>query len=144
MTSKTCNKCHQTKLLEEFPKKKDNKDGRHGSCKVCEGKRKEKYKYTTEEWSNWRRKKKFGLTEEQYKKMLSDQHHCCAICNIHLDDYVGIHGRGKKVDSFTVDHDHATGKIRGLTCFRCNLMLGYAQDNPNILEAGSKYLKEKA
>lgn len=141
---KACNKCGEIKELELFPKKKDMKDGRHGSCKVCEGKRKSKYKYTTEQWSDWRRKKKFGLEKDDYNYMLKEQNYSCAICNIKLNDYVGIYGKGKKLDSFTVDHDHTTGKIRGLTCFRCNLMLGYGQDNPAILEAGANYLKEKA
>jgi hypothetical protein len=140
---KSCKKCGEIKDLESFPKKKDNRDGRSNSCKVCEGKRKDKYKYTPEQWSDWRRKKKFGLEKDDYNSMLETQNYSCAICNIKLEEYIGLHGNGKKVDSFTVDHNHATGKIRGLTCFRCNLMLGYAQDNPKILEAGATYLKEK-
>lgn len=41
-----------------------------------------------------------------------------------------------------VDHDHATGLVRGLICINCNYMLGHAKDNPLIILSAFKYLKE--
>lgn len=43
-------------------------------------------------------------------------------------------------DKIVFDHDHKTGKHRGWICTNCNIMLGYAKDNPAVLIAGAKYL----
>ena len=39
-----------------------------------------------------------------------------------------------------IDHDHKTGKIRGVLCYRCNSLLGYAEDNILIFENAIRYL----
>ena len=41
-----------------------------------------------------------------------------------------------------LDHCHRTEKIRGLICSHCNLMLGFGNDNPTVLEKGAKYLRK--
>lgn len=63
--------------------------------------------------------------------MLKAQNGVCAICS---DDKPGGFGTWK------VDHDHATGAVRGLLCNSCNAMLGYAKDNLDILHSASLYL----
>lgn len=40
-----------------------------------------------------------------------------------------------------IDHDHPTGKVRGLLCAQCNRMLGFAKDSPAVLRAGAAYLE---
>lgn len=67
----------------------------------------------------WMLKKKYGMTIADYNKKLEEQGNCCAICNknTNLPD-----------ESFHVDHNHATGAIRGLLCQRCNLRLGFIED----------------
>lgn len=77
---------------------------------------------------------KFGITLEQYDSMLKDQDFGCAIC--------GTTDFGKRRKYFHVDHNHKTGKVRGLLCNNCNAMLGMAKDDSNILESGIKYLKK--
>lgn len=62
----------------------------------------------------YRLKKKFNITIEEYDKMLSTQEYRCAICKAHQDNY-------KK--RFAVDHSHVTNKIRGLLCLVCNRMI---------------------
>ncbi len=78
--------------------------------------------------------KTFGLTEQQYDQMLSTQDECCAICGKHQKEF-------KR--SFAVDHCHTTEKIRGLLCMKCNLLLGYANDNIDILASAIRYLDRK-
>ena len=74
----------------------------------------------------------YGLTVEEYSSKLEQQNNCCAICNVASSGTRDWH----------VDHCHVSGKVRGLLCHRCNLMLGHAQDNVQTLEKAILYLKE--
>jgi hypothetical protein len=65
--------------------------------------------------------------------MMNEQDFKCAICSVHLSDV-------KK--SFAVDHDHATGKVRGLLCDLCNRALGQFKDNIDNLKAAINYLEK--
>jgi DNA-binding transcriptional MerR regulator len=69
----------------------------------------------------------FGLTIEQYADMLSEQDGVCAICH-------GINASGRRL---AVDHDHVTGKIRGLLCSQCNTSLGHYE---KIKDKAQSYL----
>lgn len=80
-----------------------------------------------------RLKKNWNLTIMEYNKMFDDQHGCCAICNTH---------QSKVKKSFSVDHNHATGKIRGLLCNTCNTSLGGFKDDINIIFKAIEYLKK--
>lgn len=68
--------------------------------------------------------KKYGLTQAQYDRL--PKH--CAICSTE--------------DELCFDHDHATGKFRGLLCRRCNRMLGQMEDNADWLAAAARYLRK--
>src|ERR1700694_378526 len=81
---------------------------------------------------------KYGISIEDYERLLGEQAGVCAICG--LPPQIGSRGR----EYLTVDHDHVTGKIRGLLCIAHNTMLGHAQDNPILLELGAKYLRERS
>jgi len=72
----------------------------------------------------------YGITLEIYNQMLKAQGGVCAIC--HKEDSKGNH--------LSVDHDHSTGKVRGLLCGRCNLALG-GFSTQELLEGALKYLK---
>lgn len=76
-------------------------------------------------------KKFYRLTIAQYDLMFQAQGGCCAIC--------GSASPGK-TKYFHVDHNHVTGKIRGLLCMKCNLGLGSFNDNSSLLELAAKYL----
>lgn len=77
-----------------------------------------------------------SLTKEQKKRvkirLIIRQDGKCAICGQSEQEL-----RRKLV----LDHDHKTGKIRGLLCPRCNSMLGFAGDNPHIMASGIEYLE---
>jgi len=75
-------------------------------------------------------KKKFGMTLEEYNLMLEQQHGVCKICGGTKTN--GVH--------LAVDHDHATGKVRGLLCSGCNTGLGGFRDDPRNLLKASLYL----
>jgi hypothetical protein len=70
--------------------------------------------------------------------MLKEQGGCCAICKV-TENYKG-HTGYRKDWSFSVDHCHTTGKVRGLLCNQCNRGIGMLQDDTNILKAAINYL----
>ena len=82
-----------------------------------------------------RQLKKYGLDEEGYQKLLHRQGGVCAICQ------GPPNGKGHR---YHVDHDHRTGRVRGLLCSRCNTMIGHALENPDILRAGATYVAERS
>jgi hypothetical protein len=91
----------------------------------------EKYK---EQQKHTARKRRYGITKEQYEELLIKQESRCAICST---DKVG-----RNHTSFHVDHNHDTGKVRGLLCDKCNRGLGYFNDNPDNLNKAAEYLNE--
>lgn len=81
--------------------------------------------------------KAYGLTVEQYSEMLAAQGGVCKIC---LEPSRAI--RQGKLRPLFVDHNHKTGKIRGLLCMSCNAAISQARDNVEVLKAAIKYLEE--
>lgn len=73
----------------------------------------------------------FGVSESWYNNKRKEQGYKCKICGITEDD-------NKR--KLAIDHNHADGEIRGLLCLRCNLMLGYALDNPKTLISAANYI----
>jgi len=84
-------------------------------------------------------KRKFGISQDEYDKMLEAQGGVCAIC--HQEERKARHG---VIMALAVDHDHETGKVRGLLCNNCNLGIGKFNDNVVYLFSAIAYLKEAA
>lgn len=78
----------------------------------------------------------YGLTADDIARMDLEQESKCAICSAQFDKSIQ-RGRGARY----VDHDHETGKVRGLLCHHCNSGLGYFLDDPDKLAAAIAYLK---
>lgn len=74
---------------------------------------------------------KYGLTPLQVEKMIRKQKGKCAICKQPPT------GRWKTLH---VDHDHETGKVRGMLCYRCNLALGQFKDSLDLVKSAAAYL----
>jgi Recombination endonuclease VII len=91
-------------------------------------------------WDNERKLNKlYGLSREQYSALLAEQDGLCAVC----------HGPEKKIEhrtgvlrSFAVDHNHETGKVRGLLCSRCNMVMGQLEESVDLLHDMIKYLEK--
>jgi len=77
-------------------------------------------------------RKRYGITLGDYDRMLQEQDGKCKIC--------GADKAGNAGQCFAVDHDHATLKVRGLLCIKCNARLGWFEAN---MDAVTKYLQEK-
>lgn len=75
-----------------------------------------------------RLKRKYNLTPEDIMEMLRKQNNKCAICNKFLSYYV-------------IDHNHKTGKVRGLLCCSCNTAIGKFKDSISQLQKAIKYLR---
>lgn len=117
-----------------------NKDRNHVTQKKYRMKNQEKCRWLSKQWReanpgyqrNFLMKKKYGIGVEEYNKLLQQQNGRCYICQD-----LSENGR----DGFLhIDHDHSTGKIRGLLCSTCNAGLGMLKDHPDILMKAAFYL----
>lgn len=79
------------------------------------------------------RKRKYGLTPEQIEAIVTSQCGRCLLCKKKPED------RGCK-PRLIVDHCHASGKVRGMLCDKCNLVLGLVDDDPEVLARMINYL----
>lgn len=132
---RACTKCLKAKPETEFHWIVRGKR-LHSHCKQCQAKTgRDQYNFKTKRYIN--RQKRYGLTDGQYQEMASKQNHCCAICG-RPESFVGQDGQ---LRTLCVDHDHNTGKIRGLLCSRCNLCIGHAKDSIDVLTRAIVYLE---
>lgn len=76
----------------------------------------------------------YGLTQEQIDQLIADRNGLCDIC----------HKPAKTGKKLNVDHDHKTGKFRGMLCWSCNVGLGHLGDTPERLCAAAEYLERSS
>lgn len=144
LSSKKCSCCGEVKPTTEFTRRKNREKWCfHSWCKECRSKNFKKYRIDNPEKYNRigrnNHLKKYGLTLEDLEKMLQDQNNKCAICGRELF----LHGASVDKNKIArVDHNHATGEVRGLLCDSCNTGLGKFRDNPEYLLKAASYLKE--
>jgi recombination endonuclease VII len=125
---KKCARCSEVKALELFPRNKNKKDGHHCYCKPCQI---EASRQSVERHHGSRRnyllQHRYGSSSADVDAILQTQENTCAICR--ADGPVHV------------DHDHETGKIRGILCFNCNRLLGYVGDDLTWFEKAIAYLE---
>lgn len=145
--TKICTKCLQEKNLDRFGQSKNGKY--KCTCKDCDNLRQRNFRkinptscrnatkvYREKDVVYWRlynRCKQKNITIKQYLEIFRTHNGKCDICgtsHLELNKSLGI------------DHNHKTGKIRGLLCNSCNIALGSFRDNPEILEKAIEYLKK--
>jgi len=84
---------------------------------------------------------RYDMTRQGYDRMLAAQGGMCRICRT---DRPGTKSGRGRTPRFCVDHDHRTGRVRGLLCRSCNSGIGHLQDDPSILARAIAYLTEAA
>jgi hypothetical protein len=120
---------HQERLVQEARDKRATDPEKHKSYV-------RKWKARNPERERVRNLAQFGLTIEDYDAMHAAQGGVCAICN-----QPETSNRGGKVYRLAVDHDHNTGQVRGLLCFKCNSAMGSFEKRNVPLENVIRFLE---
>lgn len=127
---KNCLECRKWKPMSAFQKNKGYKDGRTYYCRKCNNdKASERMRRDRRVNITRQLKCKYGVTLEEVEKMKKSQQGKCYICE-------------RDVEILQVDHNHITGKVRGLLCFKCNAGIGMFQDSIVLLRKAAIYLDE--
>jgi hypothetical protein len=160
---KCCKVCGATKPATEFYANATGKDGLRRDCKACNlaaraakyAENPQPYIDRVKKWQQenperlnaYRReyrqrperkfadregylKRKYGITIADYDRMFDEQGRVCAICGKPRPEERTLH----------VDHEHTTGVIRGLLCFRCNNALGDFDEEYELFQKAADYL----
>lgn len=166
--TKTCSKCGETKPLDLFLKSSKT-ERYLSCCKDCNRKMSREYyqkrmisdpegtkemwkqhrerqklrgykrprnkEYNREYMRKYKKKEKYGLTQKEYIVLLELQNGVCALCG----KPETVKNNQGELRALAIDHDHATGKVRGLLCMRCNTNLAVLE-NKSFVSAVQTYL----
>lgn len=126
---KTCPSCGKEKSLDEYPKNKNTSLGVATYCKPCHNKKgRESVRRLHGSGRHYHLMRRYGLSDLEVSEMARKQGGKCLIC-------------GSGLSRPHVDHDHATGEVRGILCSNCNGGLGNFKDDIGTLEAAIRYLR---
>ena len=148
LQQKRCSVCRQVLPFSEFGPHRTARLGLRSECRKCGSEK--SMKWNDANWDknrDTRLRREFGITLEQYNAMLAEQGGVCAICGEPptVVNYRPSRRQGRPTRPIlVVDHDHGTGKIRGLLCIHCNRGLGFLKDDAVIVRFALKYLEERA
>lgn len=141
-TSCLCQECHTATIANR--KKRAQACAVKGICTVCmkvpreEGKKLCRpcltIKAGTPEKRLRRAALRYGITDDDYRRILIEQNGVCAICH---------EFNGGRAGRLNIDHCHITGKVRGLLCHKCNRALGLLNDNIEKLYGAIAYLQRQ-
>jgi hypothetical protein len=116
-----CRRCGQDKVAGDFTWKTNGKIAHGQKCKACFNEINDTPEYRERQRDN-HLKRLYGLSAEEYDTFFREQGGVCAICKQESDTT----GKNSKLH---VDHDHTTGKVRGLLCYRCNVAMGFLSED---------------
>ena len=139
---KTCCVCNIRKPFESFYNFKNKSDNKSYRCKTCDYDARKAYsKRHPKRFNRLARNQsllvRYGITIEEYEKIFEDQGNCCAICK-----GTSTKSMSEERTSFSVDHCHETGKVRGILCNQCNRGLGMLGDSLESLKSALTYLEK--
>ena len=161
---KKCSRCNKDKSSADYGNDKRNLDGKKSDCKECEAAKSREWRKANPEktielgrksakkWleshpneakvNDKRQKlKQYNLTLEQFNALYEAQAGLCAICGLPEKQ---LHYRSHQVRLLSVDHNHATGKVRQLLCSRCNTTLGLIGEDTELLKEMISYIEKWA
>jgi hypothetical protein len=133
---KRCCKCGETKAMTEFPRQRSDPSGVHAYCKVCKNLYSKVFRFSPKGREAAAKRDtraehlaaRYGMSLAEYDALVERCGGSCEIC-----------GRASEGRLF-VDHCHSSEKIRGLLCRKCNLAIGYVEDNVTTLQNAIAYL----
>lgn len=134
-SEKFCRGCNQTLPIDSFSIRTERKNGRRPRCKGCESRT---YKEYSDKNLGRSRKSnlqsKYRITENNYLAILSAQGGKCGLCE-------NTESGRKDSPWLYVDHNHATGVVRGLLCHNCNIAVGMIEKNNINLKLIQNWIK---
>lgn len=129
---KRCGRCNEVLPLERF-NRRSGAAGYRSACRSCQSDDAlRRYHLDPDKARAGYLRRAFGLTPEAFDELLTLQGGGCRIC-----------GSVPEVQKnrLHIDHDHATGAVRGILCHRCNVGLGWFNDNADALRAAAEYVE---
>lgn len=153
MKTKKCTKCGEKlpETAEYFNRNSGGHKGLRNECKVCRKKYRQskrgrasakKYRTSGKGKATQRKaclKRRYNITIEEYDEFFERQMGCCAVCN---KPETTFDSKFNVIRRLHVDHDHETGRVRGLLCRKCNLIIGHADDDLERLLSAALYLEK--
>jgi hypothetical protein len=139
-TEITCSTCKETMWESEFGFLVKARGKRHRQCKHCIRRQQQSRKRLCQLYRDNHLLGRYGITQADYDAMFARQGGRCAICGSD-SNFVTIKRLDGKPANFAVDHDHDTGKVRGLLCHGCNQGLGKFKDSVELLRLAVAYLE---
>lgn len=144
VSEKRCPRCSLTKPIEQFGQRPNGKP--KGYCNQCASGYDQSYAASPEgrearrlARASWNTNNheyflqyRYGIGKADYDRMFVEQDGKCAICRCDQPN--------SRNNVWSVDHCHATTKVRGLLCMSCNMALGYFKDDPVRIAAALAYL----
>ena len=131
---KTCRRCFEAKEADAYAPYKvvEGRTYRRRTCRSCTNEQRSQ-RITRDVQRVYEYRSKYGVELAEVLALLEDQKAVCPVCT----DAVQFPGDD-------LDHDHKTGKPRGILHRRCNMLLGYAKDDPERLINAANYLRSAA
>lgn len=133
METQQCRKCKEIKPLEDFHVRSGTKRGRRRECKECHIITNIIWQREHPEYLRWKWiLRKYSLTETGWNRIFDRQGRVCALCGS---------DNPRRKGEWCTDHNHKTGKVRGILCYPCNISIDHIKNIP--LEKIKSYLVEE-